>query len=219
MIGTVADFIRRMLGVLPLNWFSDPTAPPLPPTLLQAVLAGFGTAWAAIYALISDVILLARLATVYGPFLDMAAADFFGGTLPRRPNEADAAFRIRVLQELLRPRATRSALILALTELTGQSPTVFEPLRPADTGGYNVGGVGYNVAGAWGNLGLRHTSFITAKRPLGTGIALFAGYDTGGYLFYGDLSMVASPVTDADIYASVVSLLPAGHTAWVRIEG
>jgi hypothetical protein len=219
MIGDVADFIRRMLSVLPGRWFADPTVSPQAPTLLQALLAGFGTAWAAIFLLITQTELLARIATVFGPFLDMASTDFFGLLLPRRPNESDAHFRVRFQQELLRPRATRSALILALTELTGRAPAVFEPVRPADTGGYTIGGVGYCVAGAWGNLSLRHNCFVDALRPLGTGIANFAGYGTGGYLYYGDLSMVATPVTDADIYATVLAVLPAGQTAWVRIEG
>jgi len=217
MLPSVADFVRRMLVVLPSRWFSDPALPPAAPTLLQALLAGFATAWAAMFTLLTDVQLLARLATVYGPFLDMASVDFFGNGLPRRPQEQDAAFRTRIRQERLRPRATRSALVLALTELTGQAPGIFEPVRPADTGGYTVGGVGYGVAGGWGNLALRHTSFIDAFLPVGTGIAYFAGYGTGGYLYYGDLSLVATPVTANDIYAEIAAIIPAAHTAWVRI--
>ena len=219
MLGDAADFVRRMLVVLPKRWFSDPAVPAAAPTLLQALLSGLGTAWATIFTLVTEVQLLARLATVYGPFLDMASLDFFGGGLPRRPQEDDAGFRLRIRQELLRPRATRAALVLALTELTGQAPTIFEPVRPADTGGYTVGGVGYDVAGGWGNLSLRHSSFVIARLPLGAGIAYFAGYGTGGYLYYGDLSMVETPVTPADIYAEVVAVIPAGHTAWVRIIG
>jgi hypothetical protein len=219
MFGDVSDFIRRMLAVLPNGWFADSAVPPQPATYLQAVLAGFGTAWAAIYNLISTVRLLTRLATVSGPFLDMASIDFFGNRLPRRPQESDGAFRLRVHQELLRPRATRSALGLALTELTGTPPTIFEPARPADTGGYSTGGLGYSTAGGWGNLALRYASFVTVTRPAGGGIARFAGYGTGGLLYYGDLSMVTTPVTDADIYATVTAILPAGYIAWTRIAG
>jgi hypothetical protein len=219
MIGDIADFVRRMLAVLPNGWFTNPTVPPHQPTYLQAVLAGLGTAWSAIYTLLTNVMLLARLATVYGPFLDMASVDFFGGNLPRRPQETDQAFRLRIQQALLRPRGTRSALILVLTELTGKAPTIFEPARPADTGGYNSGGVGYSCAGGWGNLGLRFASFVTASRTSVGGIANFAGYGTGGYSYYGDLSMVTAPVTDADIFAAVTAILPAGYMAWTRIEG
>jgi len=219
MIGDVADFVRRMLGVLPRRWFSDPAPAGQTPTLLQALLSGFGFAWSQIYALVIQVRLLSRLATVFGSFLDMASVDFFGSGLPRRPGEADPLFRARVQQEMLRPRATRSALSLVLSQLTGQLPTIFEALRPMDTGGYAVGGVGYSVAGGWGNLALRHASFVTVQRPIGVGIPLLAGYGTGGYRYYGDFSMVATPVTDADIFGVIVGVLPVGHTAWVRIEG
>lgn len=217
MIGDVADFVRRMLAVLPRRWFADPS--PETPTFLQALLSEFGVAWSAIYLLLAQVQLLARIATVSGAFLDMVSVDFFGANLPRRAGEADGPFLMRVQQEMLRPRATRSALSLILLELTGQAATIFEPVRPADTGGYNSGGVGYSVAGAWGNLGLRHSSFVTVKRPLGVGIPYLAGYGTGGLQFFGDPSMVATPVTDSDFLTAIVSVLPAGHTAWVRIEG
>jgi hypothetical protein len=30
---------------------------------------------------------------------------------------------------------------------------------------------------------------------------------------------VATPVTDMDIFTAIVGVLPAGHIAWVRIEG
>jgi hypothetical protein len=219
MIGDVADFVRRMLAVLPNGWFASATEGPQQPIYLRAVLAGFGTAWAAIYTLIADVILLSRLTTVYGPFLDMASVDFFGDGLPRRVQETDAEFRLRLRQALLRPRATRSALSLALTELTGHVPTIFEPSRPGDTGGYDSGGLGYSVAGGWGNLELRYQSFVIVNRPSAGGIANFAGYGTGGYSYYGDLAMVNVPVTDAEIYAAVTGILPAGYLAWTRIMG
>ena len=215
MLGDSADFVWRMLCVLPRGWFAEP-APPTT-SFVQTLLSMFGYAWSQIFALVTQVQLLARLATVSGSFLDLAAVDFFGASLPRRPGESDSAFRVRFAQNLLRPRATRAALSLALTELTGQAPVIFESVRPADTGGYSVGGVGYGVAGGWGNLGLRHNSFVTVQRPPGAGIPLFAGYGTGGILFYGDLSMVTTPVTDEDIYATIIGLLPVGQTAWVRI--
>ena len=219
MIGDVADFVRRMLVVLPRRWFSDPAQATQTSTFLQALLSGFGVAWSAMYLLVCQVQILSRLATVFGAFLDMASVDFFGAALPRRLGEADGPFRARVGQEMLRPRATRSALSLVLSELTGQTPVIFEPVRPSDTGGYAAGGVGYSVAGGWGNLGLRHHSFITVQRPIGVGIPLLAGYGSGGYLYYGDFSMLATPVPDRDIFTAIVRVLPAGHIAWVRILG
>ena len=213
MIGDSNDMAARMRAVLPPRWFGD-SAP-----LLGAVLAGLGTGWSAIYNLVTTVQAQTRIATAGGAFLDLISADFFGIALPRRPREGDAAFRTRIDQALLRPRATRAALVLALTEMTGRTPVVFEPARTSDTGGYSVGGVGYGFAGGWGSLALPYQVFVTAYRPPGGGIALLGGYGTSGIAGYGDLSMITTAVTDADIQAEVVSVLPAATIAWMNIAG
>jgi hypothetical protein len=224
MIGDSEDMAARMQAVLPARWFGD-TSP-----FLQAVLLGLGTGWSAIYGLVQTVQAQARIATAGGGFLDLISSDFFGTTLPRLKAEADGLFRIRISQELLRPRGTRSALVLALTELTGRAPRVFEPARPSDTGGYNVGGLCYGGqalvdgaeltvpgAGGWGSLALPYQVFVTAYRPAGGGIALLAGYGTGGLQYYGDLSMLSTVVSDADIQTTVTRLLPTASIAWMNI--
>lgn len=212
MVGDVADMVRRLTSVLPVRWFGDDAA------LLRAVLTGIGTSCAAIYQLLQYVAQQARIATAASPFLDMATSDFLGNRLERRPGESDDSLRLRVEQEILRPRATRAALNLGLTQLTGRSPQIFEPARPADTGGYSVGGVGFGAGGGWGTLVLPFQSFVTAFRPMGGGISTIAGYGTGGPLAYGDLTQVQSQVSDADIYATATQLIPAAAIAWVRIE-
>lgn len=211
MTGDAQDMAARLRAVLPSGWFSD-TAP-----ILNAVLLGLGTAWSAIYDLVAFVRLQTRIATSVGNFLDAAAADFFGFSLVRRNQETDVHFLVRIRQEMLRQRATRAALSEALTDLTGRTPVIFEPARTADTGGYAVGGVGYGVAGGWGNLQLPYQVFVTAFRPAGAGIAAFAGYGTGGYLYYGSQAMIAAPVPDAAIYAEIAALVPAATIAWSRI--
>ena len=213
MLGDVADFVSRLRRVLPPRWFGD-TAP-----LTDAILNGFGSAWASIYLLISVVRAQARLLTASGGFVDSFAQDFFGGALPRRGSETDTAYIQRIGYELLRPRATRTALTTAMVQLTGQPAMVFEPARPSDTGGYSTGGVGYGVAGGYGNLLLPYQSFLKVRRPHGAGIAALAGYGTGGVLAYGNLSQVQTPVTDGDIYAAAAAILPAGSTVWVQIQG
>jgi hypothetical protein len=213
MIGDSNDMAARMRAVLPARWFGD-AAP-----LLQALLVGLGTGWSAIYSLIETVRAQTRIATASGGFLDLISNDFFGLALPRRPDETDAAFQARIDEALLRPRATRAALLLALTELTGRAPIVFEPARTSDTGGYRIGGVGYGAGGGWGSLALPYQVFVTAFRPPGGGIALLAGYGTGGVPGYGDLSMVTTIVTDADIQSEVVQVLPAATIAWMNIAG
>ncbi len=212
MATDVGDMIGRLRRVLPVRWFSD-TAP-----LADAVLGGIGSAYVAVFDLIAAVKLQARTATATGVFLDMISADFFGDAFPRRLGESDSAFRQRVMAELLRPRGTRAALMAALTDLTGQPARIFEPMRPADTGSYSTGGAGYGVAGGWGNLSLPYQCFVVAARPRGGGIALFAGYGTGGLLYYGSPEDVATSVSDADIFASAASVLPAGYIAWLQIR-
>ena len=213
MTGDEDDFISRLKRVLPRRWFSD-VAP-----LMDAVLGGLAVAWSAVYVLIQTVGAQARIATATTIFVDMVSSDFFGNRLPRRRNESDASFRSRISMELLRPRGTRAALAAALTELTGQPVTIFEPTRPADTGGYRVGGVGYGKAGGWGNLSLPCQSFVKARLPQGQGIAFLAGYGTGGVVVYGNISEIPTQVSSADIYASAASILPAGYVAWLQVEG
>ncbi len=115
--------------------------------------------------------------------------------------------------------ATRSALVTALAELTGADPIIFEPARTSDTGGYRVGGVAYGVSGGWGNLALPYQLFITIARPVGGGIAQLAGYGTGGIPVYGSVSWETANISDAELFAAVPPLLPAGTIAWCRLSG
>jgi hypothetical protein len=211
MVGAIQDMARRLLALLPRNWFAD-----VPP-ILNAVLAGFGAAMAAVYELIQFVVQQSRIRTAVGMFLDSASDDFFGVALSRMPGEGDPAFRVRICHELLRGRATRAAVTLGLTQLTGRLPVVFEPARSTDTGGYSVGGAGYGQAGGWGNLSLPYQVFLTIYRPRGGGIAYIAGYGEGGIPVYGSLSMETTGISDAQIYAAVPPLLPAGTVAWCRL--
>ena len=212
MVGDPSDMAVRMRAVVPKGWFGDETP------VLDGLLQGLGVAWSFIYSFLQFTILQARISTATGTFLDMIGVDFFGPYLVRFGAEADDAFRQRVKDELLRPRATREALILALQELTGRPPLVFEPSLPSDTGGYAVGGVGFGVAGGWGNLALPFQSFITAYRPAGTGLPYLAGYSTGGIPVIGALSLEPSQIRDADINAAITRVLPASVVAWTCIR-
>ena len=212
MIGDISDFVGRLRDVLPRGWFSG-AAP-----VTDAILSALATAWQFVYGLTTTVTALTRIKTSFGLFLDAASSDFFGSSLQRRTGENDANFITRIQQELFRTRGTRLALVVALEELTGNKPQVFEPARPADTGGYAIGGVGYNTGGGYGNLELSHTCFVNAYRPRGKGIADLAGYSTGGAVVYGSLTWVSSPVSDPDIFAATTAVLPLGCTAWLNIQ-
>ncbi len=215
--GTTADFAGRLRALLPSRWFPD-NAP-----VLTGLLTGLAQAFADLFALLSVVAAQTRLATASGVFLDLFAGDFFQFALLRRSGEQDGSYRARISRELLREKGTRAAVISVLTDLTGRAPVVFEPARPADTGGYGVA-LGYGAAGGYGSLEYPFQAFVTAFRPATTGVAGVAGYGVplGGYgvgaVEYAELSTVEALVTDADIFAAVAATMPVATIGWTRIE-
>ena len=156
--------------------------------VLDAVLAGPAWVMAQSYSLLQYVKLQTRISTATDRFLDFISRDFFGTRLGRRVAENDTSFRARIKKEILRPRATRAALTLALVDLTAKAPAIFEPTNPYDAGGYGrsgmtVGtGLGYGLAGGYGSLQLPFQVFVGAYRPsTNGGIASVAGYYTPTY--------------------------------------
>lgn len=235
--GDMNDMAARIRAVLPTSWFptSAPGAASSTP-VLDAVLAGLGSAWAAIYRLLTFTKLQTRIATATGFFLDLIALDFFGITLVRRSGETDAAFQARIRSNIFAPRGTRAALARMVIDLTGRKPAIFEPANTQDTGGYGTGaqgggGMGFSVAGGYGSLQLPFQCFVTAFRPNIRGIPLVAGYadiaantfaGAGGYgagaIEYANLEMFSTQVTDAEIYADIAAVMPVATIAWTRIS-
>lgn len=219
MTGDAQDITTRLKALFPGGWFRGPTP------VLDAVLSGVSTPLAAAYALCTYARLQTRISTATDGFLDLIGYDYFGGKLPRRSRETDDLYRARILAALLAEKGTRRGLIRTLVTLTGRTPLVFEPSRPLDTGGYDVGGCGYDVAGGYGALDLPYQAFVTAYRPAGQGIPNLSGYDSGpggydvgGQLAYTDLSQVQGAATDADIYAAISDVIEAGTIAWTQIQ-
>ena len=216
MTGDSDDMMARLKAVLPQHWFADETP------VLDGLLSGLAATASWAYSLLQGVKLQTRIATATDAFLDMIALDFFGARLARRTAEGDDAFRARIGAELLRERGTRPAVVDVLTDLTGRTPVVFEPARPADTRAWGMA-AGYGVAGAWGSLMLPFQCFVTAFRPTGAGIAAVSGWGqaAGGYgvgaIEYAQLSMVQGQVTDADINAAIAGVMPVAAIAWTRI--
>lgn len=223
MVGDQQDIQARLIAVLPSRWFPD-EAP-----VLSAILDGFASAWAWVFATLQYVKAQTRIATATGVWLDVIAQDFFGPHMQRASGQQDDAFRSRIQLGLFRERGTRTALNAVLHDLTGRTPVIFEPRRTGDTGGYGSvrgggSGLAYGLAGGWGSLTLPFQCFVIAYRPAGTGIAFVNGWaeGAGGYgigaFEYADLAMVHGQVTDSDIYSAVAGVVPAASIAWTAIS-
>lgn len=218
--GDQSDITSRLQQLIPHGWFANGTSP-----IRDALLQGAANALGFVYLLFAYLRLQTRIGTATDGFLDMIAADFFGNALIRTSGQSDASLRGRIIINIFRERGTRAGVAKVLTQLTGRAPTIFEPARPADTGGYGISTSGYGVAGGYGSLLLPMQSFVTAFRPTGTGIPNVAGYgvSTAGYgvasqAEYASLSMVQGAITDADIYAAIDNAKPATYVIWARIS-
>jgi hypothetical protein len=226
MTGDLADFVFRLRTVLPKRWFSEHSPN------LEAVLTSLATPWVWLYGLITYVITQTRLTTATDGWLELISNDYFGDRLGRKPNEADFSFRSRIQTALLQEAATRSAVSAGLENLTGTKPLIFEPANCMDAGSYGSlaegphmpsTGTAYALAGGWGSLELPLQFFVTATRPATPGLGVLAGYGTSngaygeGAISYVDLSLLPGHVSDADIQATLCSLLPVNAVAWLRL--
>lgn len=218
--GDQQDIYHRLRGYLP-RWFGDEAQSPV----INALLQGLAYTGAYVYSLYAYAKLQTRILTATDGWLDMIAADFFGSALQRSANQSDASFRARIVLNLFRERATRNGMVKVLRDLTGRTPTIIEPERPADTGSYGGPLIGYGVAGAYGSMLMPYQCFVIAYRPLGTGIPNVAGYgiSTGGYgqpsqADYASMASIQSAVTDADIYAAIEATRPVATTVWTAIQ-
>lgn len=222
-VGDGNDIFSRLKGMLPTRWFgtSSDSVP-----LIDAILAGLSANLAFIYSLYAYAKLQTRINTATDGWLDLIAADYFGTSLTRKTGQTDASFRNAIKAQLLREKATRNAIVLALVSLTGRTPTIIEPRRPADVGAYGVSTSGYGVAGYYGSSLLPYQAFVIALRPhSSTGIANVAGYgiSTGAYSTpsqaeYASFSAFNGGVADSDIFAAVDAVKPAGTTIWTTIQ-
>ncbi|MCE9565857.1 MAG: hypothetical protein K8U57_27850 [Planctomycetes bacterium] len=219
MIGDPGNIFGRIKAALPNGWFQGATP------VLDGVLSGIAAALAAVYSQISYARLQTRVGTATDGFLDLISFDFFGANLPRRTQEMDAAFRNRILAALFPEKATRHGLVRTLEILTGRTPWVFEPARPADTGAYNTNTMGYGAAGGYGSVLLPFQAFVVAYRPTSQGIPYIAGYgnspgaySTPSQIEYANPGLVLGAVQDADIYAAIDGVKPVATTIWTRIS-
>jgi hypothetical protein len=213
--GDQADFQNRIIGTLP-PWFGDVTTDPV----IGGAIAGSASVWAQVYSLLAYIRPQRRISTATDGFLDLAALDFFGGALPRRPNEMDGPYRQRILAALFPERATRPGMVKALTVLTGTAPVIFEPWRPADAA---CAGYAYAGVAQAGSYLMPAQAFITVTLPAGNGGAGIAGagsnYAGAGspYMAAADQSALSGSITAQDVYDTVNAFKAEGTTMWVQI--
>jgi len=217
--GDIDDIAKRINSVMP-HWFANAANP-----IYDAVRYGIASGFAFIYSLYSYAVLQTRIKTATDGWLDMIAADFFGSAIFRGTYQTDTSFRNKILVNLFQAKATRAAISSVLFNLTGRYPKFVEPGQPADTGAYAAPNSGYGVAGAYGSVLMPFQGFIQAYRPLSTGIPSIAGYGSpsAGYGVasqgdYATMSQILNQVADADIYAAIETVRPAGTIAWVKIN-
>lgn len=213
----IACLLGRLKTVLPARWFSDASP------ILDAVLSGIASGWVGVFSLLDATSAQRRIRTASGIFLDIAALDYFGQGLTRRAAEVDSAYGVRIQQNLVRPRATRAGVVQALQDLTGRTPSVFEPRNPADTGGYNLN-MGYGLAGGYGSMTIPYQFFVRAYRPNSLPVSNASGYvvGPGGYntapMFYADTADFQGNISDAEIYANIAAVAPTTAIAWTTIS-
>lgn len=217
--GDQNDFYTRLRVLLPPAWFAEES------TILNGPLSACAAALSWCYTLYLYAKTQIRISSASDGWLDMAAYDFFGNSLTRPVDMTDDVFRTVIKRALLRERGTRQAIHDVLAELTGNSPTIFEPQRVQDTGAYSRPTMGYGAAGGYGSSLLPYQAFVTVQRSKKAGIPWVAGYRTSTAAYgqssqgeYVSREMVAGSITDAQIYAAIEAVKMEGTLVWVRLQ-
>jgi hypothetical protein len=193
-LGDAEDFRIRLRKLIPFSWF------PRPAQILWGLLTGAANVFSAAYAQVKYAKTQTRLATMSDAFLDIAAMDYCGARLPRNPGESDNYYRQRIGMEVLRLRNTRQSVLVAIIELTGRVPQIFEPWNTNDTAAWDVspwGGDPFTAKAYWGDTSLPYQFFVNAFRPL----------PASGFV-----------ASDAQIYAAIAAVTMGGVTAWTSIQ-
>lgn len=224
--GDTNDITSRLQSYLPRGWFGDWSEAPI----IGGLIAGIASVFAVTYTLIMFFWAQTRLQTSVGGWIDLWAADFFGGNLPRKPNESDASYIARIQFTIFQQKATRPAMISVLTQLTGRAPIIFEPNRPLDTGclGANTGPASFCGVARMGSIAPIYGALITAYRPRVTGGSAGAAYCNAIQIsalntplsqsYTGSLAAEISAATDSDIYAAINATRPVATNIGVYIS-
>lgn len=214
-LGGADDIIRRVKSLLPKGWWFN-IAP-----IRDAIIGGIADVSAWSYSLVQYAKKQTRVAWATDIWLDILSKDYFRFELPRKVNESDDKFRLRIQEELIRERVTRAGMTKALNDLTGKHSVIFEPWNTGDTGAWDVGTFAWDISGGWGDY-LPAQAFINVIPP-GAGIPgapgwdIASGWDSGGTM-WGDMTLIEGSVTDADIYRTINRTRPTGSIMWTQLS-
>jgi hypothetical protein len=216
--GDQTDIYTRLRRVL-VPWFgADATISPK----ISALLQGFASAFSGIYLLIAFARLQARIATSTGGWLELSAYDYLGAGFGRFVGETDTLYSLRIRREILRDRVTRPAIVQAVKDLVGATPTIFEPFSTIDCGGYGGAGLAYGRAGLYGSRAAPYEVWVTTPYPQGYGVpnrggwgSGTGGYGAGNFSFLDDTLAVGSGATWIDVLAALERVRAAGVTIYV----
>jgi hypothetical protein len=222
MTGDPTDIFTRLKSYLP-PWFGGAPTP-----VLDSLIGGLAWALSQLYNFYAYAKLQTRILTATGFWLDLVAQDYFGPWIVRNPGQADAAFRAYIIANLFRAHATRPSMVSLLEEITGQTPIIFEPWRPADTGAYGAPlSLGYAGVARAGSIAVPYACMIQAFRPQSQGAlagSAFANAPTwSGYhqpLAHGyadSLTIGAVSVDDADVERAIDFNKVAGTVPWTAL--
>ncbi len=235
--GSSADIQARIAGAPPYGVLPKWWAWVAP--VRDALIGGASDLLASCYSFIAYVKTQTRLWTATGVFIDIFGFDFLGLAVVRMAGESDAVYAARVRKEILRERVTRSGMVQALTDLTGQQPNIFEPWNTNDAGAWNTGalawsGGGAGGAGAWGSTLMPNQVMIIVYRSstVGVGLANYGGWSHGtgssatpsnggwntGGVGWSSAAMALGGITDQDIYDCINLTKPVGVVVWVSIQ-
>ena len=173
MTGDQQDILARLRNVLPARWFPE-SAP-----VLDALLNGLASSWSWAHDQLQYVKAQTRIATATDIWLDIIAQDFFGDRLIRRTGQSDAAFRSRIRRELFRERGTRGAMSrscrISQDACRSCSNPPERPIREVILRWQASAGELATARRRMGQSLMPFQCFITAYRPLGSGIAIVSG--------------------------------------------
>jgi hypothetical protein len=188
----IQEFTARQASLLP-PWFGDEFP------ILIAAIQGSAYCNQFIYTLSTFLRAQMRLPSMTGETLDLFAQDYFGNKLLRHFNEDDDTYRTRISATLLRPSATRPAMIQVLTDLTGRVPIVWE--SGIDSAFYNYSFCNHMNGGSNNDA---YQAWIIAFRPLSPAQAGISYFNETAFCNHSFAAgSVSATVTDQDILDAI----------------